>query len=284
MDIKIDGLSYEILGKALAQAHRGRAHILGKMLEVLPQPRADYKPHAPRIVQIRIPREFIGAVIGTGGKVIQEMQRETGCDISIEEVGEFGIVDIAGNNKESMDKALSRIRALTTVPEVGEVYEGVVKSLQPFGAFVEILPGKDGLLHISEISWNRVDKVEDVLKEGDRLTVKLIEVDARTGKLRLSRRVLEPKPEGYVEPHREPREPRGERRGFEHRDDRRGDRYGDHRGGYDRGGDRYDRGDRMERPYTKLSAPQLRNHGGENTENNNPAPGNVPLDIPDDMM
>ena len=212
------------------------------------------------------------------------MQRETGCDISIEEVGEFGIVDIAGNNKESMDKALSRIRALTTVPEVGEVYEGVVKSLQPFGAFVEILPGKDGWLHISEISWNRVDKVEDVLKEGDRLTVKLIEVDARTGKLRLSRRVLEPKPEGYVEPHREPREPRGERRGFEHRDDRRGDRYGDHRGGYDRGGDRYDRGDRMERPYTKLSAPQLRNHGGENTENNNPAPGTVPLDIPDDMM
>ena len=252
MDIKIDGLSYEILAKALAQAHRGRAHILGKMLEVLPQPRADYKPHAPRIVQIRIPREYIGAVIGTGGKVIQELQRETGCEISIEEEGEFGIVDVAGNNKESMDKALARIRALSSSPEVGKVYDGVVKSLQPFGAFVEILPGKDGLLHISEISWNRVEKVEDVLKEGDHIQVKLIEVDARTGKLRLSRRVLEPKPEGYVEPRREPRrEARPERM----ERPRQGERpHGEHR----------------------LGAPKLRG--------NAPSGPQAPSSMPDDMM
>lgn len=271
MDIKIDGLSYEILAKALAQAHRGRAHILGKMLEVLPEPRADYKPHAPRIVQIRIPREFIGAVIGTGGKVIQEMQRETGCEISIEEEGEFGIVDIAGHNKEGMDMALARIKALTSTPEVGETYDGVVKSLQPFGAFVEILPGKDGLLHISEISWNRIDKVEDVLKEGDHIQVKLIEVDARTGKLRLSHRVLEPKPEGYTEPRREAREPRGER-------PERGER----RGGFERRGDRPERGERPERGDRqhvehKLSAPKLRN----NPPAENPS---SPNEVSDDMM
>lgn len=263
MDIKIDGLSYEILSKALAQAHRGRAHILSKMLEVMPQPREDYKPHAPRIVQIRIPREFIGAVIGTGGKVIQEMQRETGCEISIEEEGEFGIVDIAGTDKAGMDLALERIKALTAVPEVGEVYDGIVRSIQPFGAFVEILPGKDGLLHISEIGWNRIEKVEDVLKEGDRITVKLLEVDPKTGKLRLSHRVLEPKPEGYQEPRREPRESRQPRETRESKD--RGER---------RAGDRHERGERHEH---KLSAPKLRN--------NPPAENGVSSsEISDDMM
>lgn len=257
MDIKIDGLSYEIMAKALAQAHRGRAHILGKMLEVMPEPREDYKPHAPRIVQIRIPREFIGAVIGTGGKVIQEMQRETGCEISIEEVGEFGIVDIAGVNKEGMDMALARIKALTAVPEVGEVYEGVVKSIQPFGAFVEILPGKDGLLHVSEMSWKRVDKVEDVLKEGDRITVKLLEIDPKTGKLRLSRRALEPKPEGYVESRRE-RPERSERGDRPDRGERRtADRHDRH--------DRPERHERAERPEHRLSAPKLRQNSSDAT-------------------
>ena len=281
MDIKIDGLSYEILAKALAQAHRGRAHILGKMLEVMPAPRADYKPHAPRIVQIRIPREFIGAVIGTGGKVIQEMQRESGCEISIEEVGEFGIVDIAGSNKESMDMVLDRIKALTSVPEVGEVYDGVVKTIQPFGAFVEILPGKDGLLHISEISWKRVEKVEDVLKEGDHIQVKLIEVDPRTGKLRLSHRVLEPKPEGYVE-----RAPRGDRpeRG-ERLERRNGERRERPERGYDRG-ERYDRSERGERPERhehRLSAPRLRNNPPMEEGEGASMPV-APQDPADDMM
>lgn len=164
MDIKIDGLSYDILAKALMQAKQGRAHILGKMLEVLPEPRADYKPHAPRIIQITIPREFIGAVIGTGGKVIQELQRETGTQISIEEVGEVGVIDIAGSNKDGIDAAFERINAITAVPEVGEVYHGTVRNIQPFGAFIEILPGKDGLLHISEMSWKRLEKVEDMLR------------------------------------------------------------------------------------------------------------------------
>ncbi len=281
MDIKIDGLSYEILAKALAQAHRGRAHILGKMLEVMPAPREDYKPHAPRIVQIRIPREFIGAVIGTGGKVIQEMQRETGCEISIEEVGEFGVVDIAGNNKAGMDMALARIKALTSVPEVGEVYDGVVKTIQPFGAFVEILPGKDGLLHISEISWKRVEKVEDVLKEGDHIQVKLIEVDPRTGKLRLSHRVLEPKPEGYVE-----RVPRGDRpeRG-ERLERRNGERRERPERGYDRG-ERYDRSERGERPERhehRLSAPRLRNNPPMEEGEGASMPV-APQDPADDMM
>ncbi|MDE6106332.1 MAG: polyribonucleotide nucleotidyltransferase [Bacteroidales bacterium] len=234
MDIKIDGLSYDILAKALMQAKQGRAHILGKMLEVLPEPRADYKPHAPRIVQITIPREFIGAVIGTGGKVIQELQRETNTQISIEEVGEIGVIDIAGNNKEGMDAALERIKAITAVPEVGEVYHGTVRNIQPFGAFIEILPGKDGLLHISEMSWKRLEKVEDMLKEGDEIDVKLIDVDPKTGKLKLSHKVLTPKPEGYKEP--EPRERRP-------REDR---------------GDRRDRGERREREVPTLSAPKLR--------------------------
>ncbi|MDR0619256.1 MAG: polyribonucleotide nucleotidyltransferase [Bacteroidales bacterium] len=213
MDIKIDGLSYEILAKALAQAGRGRAHILGKMLETLPEAREDYKPHAPRIVQITIPKEFIGAVIGKGGEVIQEMQRETGTDISIEEEDELGIIQIASSNKAGIDQALERIKQITTVPETGEIYHGTVKTLQPFGAFVEILPGKDALLHVSELRWERVDNVEDILKEGDKIDVKLLSIDSKTGKMKLSHKVLLPKPEGYVEQERPARPPRSPRIG-----------------------------------------------------------------------
>jgi len=190
MDIKIDGLNYEIMLKALLQAKEGRLHILDKITEVMSEPREDFKPHAPRIVQIRIPKEFIGAVIGPGGKIIQEMQKETNTVITIEEIDNVGVVDISSNNKESIDRALSKIRAITTVPEIGEIYTGKIKSIMPFGAFVEILPGKDGLLHISEIDWKRVEKVEDFLKEGEIVTVKLVEIDPKTGKLRLSRKVL----------------------------------------------------------------------------------------------
>ncbi|MDR1739717.1 MAG: polyribonucleotide nucleotidyltransferase, partial [Bacteroidales bacterium] len=217
MDIKIDGLSYEILAKALAQASRGRAHILGKMLETMPAPREDYKPHAPRIVEITVPKEFIGAILGKGGEVIQEMQRETGTDISIEEVGELGVVQIASANKAGIDQALERIKAITTLPEIGETYHGVVKTLQPFGAFIEILPGKDALLHVSEISWGHVANVEDVLKVGDEIDVKLVGIDQKTGKMKLSHRVLLPKPEGYVEPERRERAPREAREGREPR-------------------------------------------------------------------
>ncbi len=200
MDIKVDGLSYEVLAQALSQAKAGRLHIMGEIEKTLAAPREDYKPHAPRIVEVTIPREFIGAVIGTGGKVIQEMQRETGTVITIEEVGDFGIINVAGNNKDSIDKALKRIKAITTVPEIGEVYDGVVKNIQPFGAFVEILPGKDGLLHISEIDWKRLNTVEEALKVGDQLQVKLIEIDKKTGKLKLSRKVLLPRPERPAKP------------------------------------------------------------------------------------
>ena len=212
MDIKVEGLSYDVLAEALEQAKRGRMHILDKMLEVLPEPREDYKPFVPRIVQIQIPRDFIGAVIGQGGKVIQEMQRETNTVINIEEVGEFGIIDIASPDKASIDAALARIKAITAVPEVGEVYEGPVKSILEFGAFIEILPGKDGLMHISEYDWKRIDKLENYIKVGDIMQVKLIGVEEKTGKLKLSRRALLPKPEGYKEERRE-RGPRREREG-----------------------------------------------------------------------
>lgn len=195
MDIKVDGLSYEILEKALAQAKEGREHILGKMLETMSEPRADYKPHAPRIVTVRIPKEMIGAVIGPGGKIIQEIQATTGTIIAITEDGMFGNVDISADNKEAIDKALERVNAIVAVPEIGKIYSGKVKSIVPFGAFVEILPGKDGLLHISEIDWKRIEKAEDVLKEGEVIEVKLIEVDNKSGKLKLSRKVLLPKPE-----------------------------------------------------------------------------------------
>ncbi|MCO4294534.1 polyribonucleotide nucleotidyltransferase [Solitalea sp. MAHUQ-68] len=195
MDIKIDGLSYETLTQALNQAREGRLHILGEMNKTLSAPREDYKPHAPRIIEMLIPREFIGAVIGPGGKVIQEMQRETGATINIEEVGEFGKVQIFGTEKESVDRAVAKIKGITTVPEIGEVYEGTVKNIQPFGAFVEILPGKDGLLHISEIDWKRFETMDGVLEIGEKIKVKLLDIDKKTGKLKLSRKVLIPRPE-----------------------------------------------------------------------------------------
>lgn len=195
MDIKVDGLSYEVLAKALQQANEGRMHILGKMLETLSEPRADLKPHAPRMEQFIIPRESIGAVIGPGGKVIQEIQRETGATINIEEVNNNGIVNVFADNAESRDAAVRWIRSIVAIPEVGEIYKGKVKSILAFGAFIEILPGKDGLLHISEIDWKRVEKVEDVLKEGDMVEVKLIEIDKKSGKYKLSRKVLLPKPQ-----------------------------------------------------------------------------------------
>lgn len=194
MDIKVDGLSYEVLAKALQQAHEGRLHILGKMLETISEPRADLKPHAPRMEQFIIPRESIGAVIGPGGKVIQEIQRETGATINIEEVNNSGIVNVFADNAESRDAAVRWIKSIVAIPEVGEIYKGKVKSILAFGAFIEILPGKDGLLHISEIDWKRVEKVEDVLKEGDMVEVKLIEIDKKSGKYKLSRKVLLPKP------------------------------------------------------------------------------------------
>jgi len=199
MDIKVEGLSYDILKEALEQAKRGRLHILGEMAKTITEPRADYKPFVPRITQVKIPREFIGAIIGPGGKVIQEMQRETGTTIVIEEVGEFGVIDIVADNIAARDAVLDKIKRIVAVPEVGEIYRGKVKNIQPFGAFIEILPNQDGLLHISEIEWKRLEKVEDALKVGDEVEVKLIEVDSKTGKLKLSRKVLLPKPEGYVE-------------------------------------------------------------------------------------
>jgi len=194
MDIKVDGLSYEILSEALEQARRGRLHILGELAKTITEPREDYKPHVPRIVKMTIPREFIGAVIGPGGKVIQEMQRETGSTIVIEEVGEFGVIDIVSNNKASIDAVKAKIKGIVAIPEIGEVYNGTVKTITTFGAFVEILPGKDGLLHISEIEWRRLKDVESVLKVGDKIEVKLIDVDGKTGKLKLSRKVLLPRP------------------------------------------------------------------------------------------
>ena len=195
MDIKVDGLSYKVMGEALEQAKAGRMHILDKMTETIEKPREDYKDFVPRIESLIIAKEFIGAIIGPGGKVIQEIQNETNTTITIEEVGEFGHIDIMSPDKESIDQAKERIRLLTTVPEVGEVYTGKVKNVVAFGAFVEILPGKEGLLHISELEWHRVNNVEDILKVGDEVQVKLIEVDKRSGKLKLSRKALLPKPE-----------------------------------------------------------------------------------------
>ncbi len=196
MDIKVDGLSYEILTNALNQAKNGRLHILGKIEETIKEPRADYKPFVPRIVKISVPKEFIGAIIGPGGKIIQEMQREYACTITIEEVGEVGIVDIFSENKESIDGVIARIKGITCVPEIGENYKGKVKSVMPFGLFVEILPGKDGLLHISEIDWKRFEKTEDAgFQVGDIMEVKLIDIDKKTGKLKLSRKVLLPRPQ-----------------------------------------------------------------------------------------
>ena len=216
MDIKCDGLSFEILEKALMQAKAAREHILNIMTETIAEPRAEMKPQVPRIVQLEIPKEFIGAVIGPGGKIIQQMQEETGATITIEETDGVGKVQVSAPNKDSIDAAMGKIKAIVAVPEIGEVYEGTVRSIMPYGCFVEILPGKDGLLHISEIDWKRLETVEEAgIKEGDKIKVKLLEIDPKTGKYKLSRRVLLEKPEGYVEPQRRPRD--GERRVDERR-------------------------------------------------------------------
>lgn len=199
MDIKVDGLSYAVLTEALEQAKAGRMHILGEMKKTLAAPREDYKPHAPRIVKITIPKEFIGAIIGPGGKIIQEMQRETNTIITIEEIDNQGFVQVSSDNKENIDKAMAKIRAIVAIPEVGETYEGKIKSILAFGAFVEFMPGKDGLLHISEVDHKRLDSLEGVLKEGEKIQVKLIGTDPKTGKFKLSRKALLPKPEKQAE-------------------------------------------------------------------------------------
>ena len=222
MDIKCDGLSFEILEKALMQAKAAREHILGIMTETIAEPRAEMKPQVPRIVQLEIPKEFIGAVIGPGGKIIQQMQEETGATITIEETDGVGKVQVSAPNKDSIDATLGKIKAIVAVPEIGEVYEGIVRSIMPYGCFVEILPGKDGLLHISEIDWKRLETVEEAgIKEGDKIKVKLLEIDPKTGKYKLSRRVLLEKPEGYVEPQRRPRGDRRPRRDGDRRFDER---------------------------------------------------------------
>ena len=210
MDIKCDGLSYEILEKALMQAKAGREHILGEMMKTISEPRAELKPHVPRIEQIIIPKEFIGAVIGPGGKIIQGLQEETGTTITIDEEDGVGKVQVSAPDKAAISAAMAKIKAIVAVPEVGEIYEGVVRSVMPYGCFVEFMPGRDGLLHISEIDWRRLETVEEAgIKEGDTLRVKLLEIDPKTGKYKLSRRVLLEKPEGYQE---RPRRPRPERK------------------------------------------------------------------------
>ena len=227
MDIKCDGLSYEILEKALMQAKAGREHIMGEMMKTISEPRAELKPHVPRIEQITIPKEFIGAVIGPGGKIIQQMQEDTGATITIDEVDGVGKVQVSAPDKEAIENALAKIKAIVAIPEVGEVYKGTVRSVMPYGCFVEFMPGKDGLLHISEIDWKRLETVEEAgIKEGDPIDVKLIDIDQKTGKFKLSHRVLIEKPADYVErPQRErrPRPERGERGNGRHND--RGERH-----------------------------------------------------------
>ena len=260
MDIKVDGLSMDVMRAALEQANRGRLHILDAMYQCMDKARTEPKPHAPRMEKIIIDREFIGAVIGPGGKIIQEIQRTTGTTINIEEVGETGEVSIFSAQKENLEKALAWVRGIIAIPEVGEVYESIVKSIMPYGAFVEFMPGKQGLLHISEVSWKRLDDLEGVLTEGEVIKVKLVGTDPKTGKFKLSRKILLPKPEGYVErPERDDRDDRGGR-GGDRRDDRgrggdrgrddrgRGGDRRDDRGGFNRGGGDRDRGPREERP------------------------------------
>lgn len=225
MDIKCDGLSFEILEEALMQAKGAREQILEKMLQTMPEPRKDLKPQVPRIEAFDIPKEFIGAVIGPGGKIIQQMQEETGATITIDESDGKGHIQVSAPDKKSIDSALARIRSIVAIPEVGEVYEGTVRSIMPYGCFVEIMPGKDGLLHISEIDWKRLDRVEDAgIHEGDKIKVKLIDIDSKTGKYKLSHRALLPKPEGWVERERRPRREFGDR---DHDHDRRN--YHEHR-------------------------------------------------------
>ena len=253
MDIKCDGLSFDILEKALMQAKAGREHILKCLTDTIAEPRAEMKPQVPRIVQMEIPKEFIGAVIGPGGKIIQQMQEDTGATITIDEVDGVGKVQVSAPNKESIDAAIGKIKAIVAIPEVGEVYEGTVRSIMPYGCFVEIMPGKDGLLHISEIDWKRLETVEEAgIKEGDKIQVKLLEIDPKTGKYKLSHRVLIEKPEGYVEPQQR----RGERRDRPERGERR-DRRPER--GDRRNGDRHDKGERRPRPEHQEEAPKENN-------------------------
>ncbi len=234
MDIKCDGLSYEILERALMQARDGRLHILNIINQTIPAPREDYKPHVPRIVTMLIPKELIGAVIGPGGKIIQGIQEESGATVSIDEIDEGGYIEVAAANKASIDKALEMINAIVEMPEEGKVYDGTVRSIMDFGAFVEFMPNRDGLLHISEISWERLENMEaSGLKEGDKVQVKLIEIDKKTGKFRLSMRALKEKPEGWVEPERKPRAERPRREGGDRPRREGGDR--PRREGRDRG-------------------------------------------------
>ena len=250
MDIKCDGLSFEILEKALLQAKAGREHILNKMLETIAEPRAEMKPQVPRIEAFEIPKEFIGAVIGPGGKIIQQMQEDTGATITIDEVDNVGKIQVSAPNKESIDAAINKIKSIVAIPEVGEIYEGTVRSIMPYGCFVEILPGKDGLLHISEIDWKRLETVEDAgIHEGDKIRVKLLEIDPKTGKYKLSRRVLLEKPEGYVERERRPRRENGGERRPRRDDNREGHRH-------------YENGDRQPRRF------EHRNEGSDRAYNN----------------
>jgi len=261
MDIKVDGLSMEVMSQALEQARHGRLHILDAMYQCVDTYRAELKPHAPRIEQIIIDREFIGAVIGPGGKIIQEIQRETGATINIEEVDDKGVVKVFSSNKESIDKALAWIRGIVAIPEIGATYEGTVKSIMPFGAFIEFMPGKQGLLHISEVSWKRLDSLEGVMKEGDKVKIKLVGTDPKTGKLRLSRKVLMPKPEGYVEPEKREGGDRGDR----------GERRGGDRGDRRNSGGNRDRGDRNDRGERRNDRPQHNDEQRQATSEQQPA-------------
>ena len=232
MDIKCDGLSFDIIEKALMQAKAGREHIMNEMMKTISEPREEMKPQVPRIVSLDIPKEFIGAVIGPGGKIIQQMQEDTGATITIDEADGKGHVQVSAPNKESINAALAKIKGIVALPEVGETYDGIVKSIMPYGCFVEILPGKEGLLHISEIEWKRLETVEDAgIKEGDHIDVKLLEIDPKTGKYKLSHRVLLEKPEGYVERERRPRR-EGDRRPRREGDRPRRDDHREERGEY----------------------------------------------------
>ena len=268
MDIKCDGLPFEILEKALMQAKAGREHIMNEMMKTISEPRKELKPQVPRIVAFTIPKEFIGAVIGPGGKIIQQMQEDTGATITIDEEDGVGKVQVSAPDKDSIDAAIRKIKAIVAVPEVGEVYEGTVRSIMPYGCFVEIMPGKDGLLHISEIDWKRLETVEEAgLKEGDKINVKLLEIDPKTGKYKLSHRVLIPKPEGYVERERRPRGDRGDR--------------GDRRERGERG-DRRERGDRGDRHGDRNNRHRNFQGGQQPAGNVNEAPAdNEPKDFSD---
>lgn len=256
MDIKCDGLSFEILEKALLQAKAGREHILNKMLETIAEPRSEMKPQVPRIEAFEIPKEFIGAVIGPGGKIIQQMQEDTGATITIDEVDNVGKIQVSAPNKESIDAAIAKIKSIVAIPEVGEIYEGTVRSIMPYGCFVEILPGKDGLLHISEIDWKRLETVEDAgIHEGDKIRVKLLEIDPKTGKYKLSRRVLLEKPEGYVERERRPRRENGGERRPRRDDNREGRRH-------------YENSDRQPRRFEHRNESSDRAYNNESNELN----------------